>query len=1365
MHVDEARRNGKAFGFDDPLGGQRRQVSQGDDPVTPDSDVAQEGRVARPVHNAAAPNDKIHVLRGRQCRCDENSEAKNSEWDAHEPQFIALNLAKAVDGCVTLLGPGNQNRFRLPKESGIMMNRVYCTVAFLMMSAAGLLAQTVTATVGAGTNPFAAAVNSVTNKTYVANYGSNNVTMIDGATNNTTTIAAGTNPSGVAVNTVTNKIYVSNHNSNNITVIDGSTNTTATVTAGTNPYAIAVNPVTNKIYVTNANSNNVTVIDGASNTTVAVAVGTYPIAVAVNAVTNKIYVANQSSNSVTVIDGATNSTTTVAAGSLPVAVAVNSATNKIYVANEGSIMASSTVTVIDGATNTTTTVAAGIGPYAVAVNPVTNNVYVANFFGGNVTVIAGATNTTTTVVTGTLPNAVAINPVSNEVYVSNAGSNSVTVINGATNGTTTLPVGTAPSAVAVNPVTGNVYVANYSSNNVTVIDGATNTVAVAVTSVSPASENYGSGAAATVTATLSWTGVGTAPTGGLSFNSTAGGSYGTPSCTEPSPNTVFATVNVGSNPEGVAFDSANGDVYVANESDNTVSAINGSTNTVVATVNVGSEPAGVAVDTVNGDVYVANRGANTVSVINGSTNTVVATITVGSGPGGVAFDATTGLVYVPNSGGNTVSVIDGNSDANENTVVATVNVGSYPDGVAYDAASGDVYVANDLSNTVSVINGSTNTVIATINVDSGPLGIAFAATNGDVYVAASTASNIVDVINGSTNTLVDEITVGSEPFGISYDATGGVVFVANRGSNTVSVITPNGSPITCTVAFTPAPTDAVGIYTLSARYAGDSNYVPASSPQINNFTITDATTTTLTSGTNPSFSTSSVAFTATVASQNGAITLSVGGTVNWSANTGCGASTVSGYPGVATCTTSSLAVGFDTVVATYSGDSLHVGSSGSVTQTVNRQTPTVTVTSVNPASESYGSSTQAVVTATLAWTGNGVAPTGNLSVGSTAGGSYDPVSCSGASSPITCTATFTPIAADAPGKYEMTASYAGDTNYNGSSSALANNFSIAQQAPLVAVSAVGPATETYGSLEPAVVNATITWTGTGAAPTGGLSLASTAPGSFGAVTCDSPNRKAPGTLLSTYDLTCTAWFAPTASDAAGTYTLSASYAGDSNYSAASSPQTNNFSITQTNTTTAVISFPNPSRYGQSVTFTATITPASGSGETGTVTWSANTGCGTSTVTSGNPGIATCTTSVLPAGTDAIRATYSGDSNHSGSTGTLRGGQVVNSAVTLTPTSLAFGNVVVGVTSAAKTVTLKNTGTATLKINSITFTGADAGDFASPSNTCGGSLAANASCTINVTFKPTAVGLRTAKLAVRDSATNSPQTVSLQGTGK
>jgi YVTN family beta-propeller protein len=64
----------------------------------------------------------------------------------------------------------------------------------------------------------------------------------------------------VAVNLVTNQIYVANSNSNNVTVIDGATNTTTTVAAGTFPDGVAVNPVTNQIYVTNQGSDNVTVL-------------------------------------------------------------------------------------------------------------------------------------------------------------------------------------------------------------------------------------------------------------------------------------------------------------------------------------------------------------------------------------------------------------------------------------------------------------------------------------------------------------------------------------------------------------------------------------------------------------------------------------------------------------------------------------------------------------------------------------------------------------------------------------------------------------------------------------------------------------------------------------------------------------------------------------------------------------------------------------------------------------------------------------------------------------------------------------------------------------------------------------------------
>ena len=59
---------------------------------------------------------------------------------------------------------------------------------------------------------------------------------------------------------------------------------------------------------------------------------------------------------------------------------------------------------------------------------------------------------------------------------------------------------------------------------------------------------------------------------------------------------------------------------------------------VVATIPVGTQPVGVAFNPDNGDLYVTNFSSNTVSVINPATNTVVATpITVGSGPVGVAF--------------------------------------------------------------------------------------------------------------------------------------------------------------------------------------------------------------------------------------------------------------------------------------------------------------------------------------------------------------------------------------------------------------------------------------------------------------------------------------------------------------------------------------------------------------------------------------------------------------------------------------------------------------------------------------------------------------------------------------------------------
>jgi len=132
------------------------------------------------------------------------------------------------------------------------------------------------------------------------------------------------------------------------------------------------------------------------------------------------------------------------------------------------------------------------------------------------------------------------------------------------------------------------------------------------------------------------------------------------------------------------------------------------------------------------------------------------------------------------------------------------------------------------------------------------------------------------------------------------------------------------------------------------------------------------------------------------------------------------------------------------------------------------------------------------------------------------------------------------------------------------------------------------------------------------------------------------------------------------------------------------------------------------------------------------------------------------------GSRSASLTFTDNAAGSPQTGPLTGKGVAQA--TQSPTSLTFAMQTVGTTSAAKNVTLTNNLPTTLTISGILFAGADPGDFAE-TNTCDGSVPAKSKCTISVTFKPTATGARTATLAVSDSANNSPQTVSVTGTGQ
>jgi hypothetical protein len=94
-----------------------------------------------------------------------------------------------------------------------------------------------------------------------------------------------------------------------------------------------------------------------------------------------------------------------------------------------------------------------------------------------------------------------------------------------------------------------------------------------------------------------------------------------------------------------------------------------------------------------------------------------------------------------------------------------------------------------------------------------------------------------------------------------------------------------------------------------------------------------------------------------------------------------------------------------------------------------------------------------------------------------------------------------------------------------------------------------------------------------------------------------------------------------------------------------------------------------------------------------------------------------------------------------------------------PSSLSFASQALNTNSGTQTVTVTNTGGAAAVVTSIGITG----DFAQ-TNTCGGSVAAGASCAVTVTFRPTASGTRTGSLTVNSNASNSPTTVALTGTG-
>lgn len=235
----------------------------------------------------------------------------------------------------------------------------------------------------------------------------------------------------------------------------------------------------------------------------------------------------------------------------------------------------------------------------------------------------------------------------------------------------------------------------------------------------------------------------------------------------------------------------------------------------------------------------------------------------------------------------------------------------------------------------------------------------------------------------------------------------------------------------------------------------------------------------------------------------------------------------------------------------------------------------------------------------------------------------------------------------------------------------------------------------------------------------------------------------------------------------GTHYVVASFAGDAGHAPVDSAAYKHtvLAVPRTSMTPATLDFGDV-RTGQTLVLTSVLKNTgtapliiSGFSTTGAGFTSAN-NCSTS-VAAGTS--CTITVTFKPVGVQGVRtgAVNLTANGASGDVTLALTGNAVRPAAAMSRTSVAYPNMLVGITTAAEVVTVTNSGNLPLTIASVAVTG----DYAQTNDCPAEPIAAGASCTVSVTFTPTATGNRAGTLTVTTDADDSPHTASLSGKGE
>jgi sugar lactone lactonase YvrE len=799
---------------------------------------------------------------------------------------------------------------------------------------------------------------------------------------------------------------------------------------------------------------------------------------------------------------------------------------------------------------------------------------------------------------------------------------------------------------------------------------------------------------------------------------------------------VAATLN---NPWGVSV-SAAGEIYIADQSNQRIRKIavtglistiagNGQNNYTgdqgLATAAALNYPAAAIVDTA-GNVYISDSGNNRIRKISAATGIITTVAGGGSSAGnGDGAAATSAGIYGPyslalDSAGSLLiaDVFDnrirkvssnvtllqysairvGRVSSPQNETVE--NDGNAPLGfTAFNAVSNSKV---DSSTTTCATSGQLAVLAScVVGSDFAPT-VTGSPVNGSIDVISS-ASNAPSIMNLAGNVLdIDPTTISlsssANPanFGATITFSVNVASAGSTPTGTVTLLDGSSTLASTSVnsggnATFAISTLAVGNHSITASYSGDSSNASSVSSTLVEVVrdATAPTTTTLIASANPAQAGATLRLTATLSvpaidqgegSPTGNVTFLDGSTT-------LGTAPLSG--GIATFSTSSLAVGAHTITASYAGVT-GFGPSNSAPLVVNIQLATSSAalaTSANPVT----AGAPLGLTATLSSTGG--TPTGSVSFldGSTLLGTGK-LNGQGIASLSLSGSTL------AVGSHSLTVTYAGDSDNGASVSAAVNEVVKIAASSTVIASSANPAFQ-GASVQ---FTATVTSNG-GGTPTGTVqffdgaaSLGSTALNGSGIATLS----------LSTLSL--------------GSHPITAVYSGDS-FDATSSSTAMPEVIQAASATVALGSSANPSVFNTGLTFNIAV-QGSGSQPSGTVIL-LDGATPLATLTLSGTGTASYTTSALSIGAHSLTAQYSGDVNHTAVTSAALSQNIVQATTTaltasstqsIAGTSVQYKAVVTGSASQPVTgtvnftdgghllaaATLDQTGTATYSTSTL-----------------------------------------------------------------